>query len=250
MAKIDRKTQRIFGGGLSAEPNGISQFGSLANGAAFYSLDPAVIQALDAWWSGWLAAVVGKKNPGLEDMNAIFYVITRQLAYLLQQGIAEWDTDTVYYTNSFCTSGGATYRSVGDDNQGNDPTTATAEWQLMSMPSYNNPSLNVGVNATALITVNDLEPTGWRQGIGTLAFSGSPAGEVSITGIKQPVYAGQVLRVINFANLNIKLDYTNTANSAVGNRFAFSPAADITIAPGKAAELMYYAGAWSNLSNT
>jgi hypothetical protein len=253
MAKIDRKTQRIFGGGLSAEPNGISQFGSLANGAAFYSLDPAVIQALDAWWSGWLAAVVGKKNPGLEDMNAIFYVITRQLAYLFQQGVAEWDTDTVYYLNSLCTSGGNTYRSLSADNQGNAVTDKTL-WKMVRYQASEMTGNLIQADLTAGGPFNDYNPTGWNGDVGSIRFAGTPGAAVHITGLESTFlgtgssgYSGKLLLLYNGSGQDVVLEHDD-AGSAISNRFVFTPAADITIVDGQSKLLCMYDGKWRNVT--
>jgi hypothetical protein len=131
MAKITRKTQKIFGGSASADPLGISQFGSLAASAAAYSLDPDVIQALAAWLAGWNAATVGSNSPALEDMNAVHYVMARQLAYLCQQGMAEYDAGTTYYTDSLCTYEGDIWISLSDDNLANTPAPGSADWRLL-----------------------------------------------------------------------------------------------------------------------
>lgn len=126
MAKILRAPQRIFGGSVPASGN-IAQFGSLAAAAPSYSLDPAVIQSLDAWVEGWASATIGTNSPALEDDNAINYVVTRQLAYLLQAGVAEWDATTTYYSGSFCQAAGVIYRSVQDTNL-NHAVTDTNWW--------------------------------------------------------------------------------------------------------------------------
>lgn len=129
MAKITRAAQKIFGNLVGATGN-FGKFGSLAAGTPQYSKDPKEIQSLSAWDLGWAAATVGTKSPALEDMNSLFYLAFRQLAYLLQTGMPEYDAETPYFLNSQCQVAGVEYISLQDNNTGNDPTTATNFWRL------------------------------------------------------------------------------------------------------------------------
>lgn len=120
MPKIPRFLQKIFASNYEATPTGqIAKFGSLAAGAALYTSDPATIQSLPAWLNGWSGATVGSKSPTFQDFNAFQYVVTRQLAYLLQAGIPEYDASTTYYIGSWCQVAGVVYKSVIDNNTGN-----------------------------------------------------------------------------------------------------------------------------------
>ncbi|PMZ30506.1 hypothetical protein C1X25_36230, partial [Pseudomonas sp. GW247-3R2A] len=85
-----------------------------AAGSPVISSDPTVIQSLSNWLTGWFGAVVGGNSPAIEDMNAVCFVYAYQLAYLMQQGIPEYDSGTTYFTGSLCTSGGVIYRSLQD----------------------------------------------------------------------------------------------------------------------------------------
>lgn len=141
MAKITRKTQKIFAGGAIASPTGvIAQFGSLAATAPQYSSDPDVIQALAAFTAGWTAALInapdGNASPAMQDDNAIKYLVTRQLAYLFQDGMAEWDAGTTYFTDSFVKSGGAIFISKTDNNLGN-AVTDTNNWKTLASTLLN-----------------------------------------------------------------------------------------------------------------
>lgn len=127
--KITRKTAKQFAGSATAGPNGIAQFGSLAASAPAYSTDPAVIQGLSQWLGGWNTALVGGASPAAEDVNAVDYVASYQLGYLLQQGIAEWDSGTYYFINSFVSYNGQTYISLTNSNLNNTPT-AGSNWAL------------------------------------------------------------------------------------------------------------------------
>jgi hypothetical protein len=116
MAKIERKNQKIFAAQVS--PSGtLSQFGSLRNTTPNYSSDPDVIQALDAWVQGWSSAVISGYLPTLQDLNSLYYVLTRQIAYLMQSGIPEWNEGITYYIGSIVSDGvGGIYVSVANDN--------------------------------------------------------------------------------------------------------------------------------------
>lgn len=129
MAKIVRKNQKIFGS--TATAGEIKQFGSLAASAPVSTTDPAVIQALSEWVNGWFSAVLDNNSPAMEDVNAAFYVFAYQLAYLFQQGIAEWETGTTYFIGSFVNSSGVIYVSLTDNNQGN-AVTDTTNWKVLN----------------------------------------------------------------------------------------------------------------------
>jgi hypothetical protein len=131
MAKLSVKKQLLFGGSLTPTGN-IAQFGSLAAAAPAYSGDPATIQSLAAWLNGLAAALINAPNglasPALEDLNGLFYVLTYQLAYLKQAGLAEWDATVTYYIGSWAQNGaGIPYVSLTDNNT-NNILTDTNNW--------------------------------------------------------------------------------------------------------------------------
>lgn len=134
MATLSRKAQKIFGGSLAA-PSNIAVYGSLKAGSPSYSLDPDAIQT-PAWLQAFNDALInapgGNASPAKQDLAAVLYVITRQLAYLLQDGIPEWDATTVYALNSYCKVGGVQYISKTADNVGHDPTTDTNNWKTLA----------------------------------------------------------------------------------------------------------------------
>ena len=120
MAKLAVKPLKIFGSALSPTGN-IAQPGSVAAGAAVYSSDLTVLQALSAWLNGYAACVIntggGQSSPVLEELNGILYTLTYTLAYLKEEGIAEWDATVNYQTSSFATNGaGVIYHSKVADN--------------------------------------------------------------------------------------------------------------------------------------
>lgn len=133
MARIARFTQQVFASGASN--NG--QFGSAQAGTKVVTNDLALIQALPAWEAGWLDATIGAlKFPPLEEMQGLQYVQTSQLAYLLQQGIAEYDAGTTYYHFSIVCAPNTfqLFGSLVDSNIGNALPTApnsNSNWQFL-----------------------------------------------------------------------------------------------------------------------
>ena len=123
MPKLPRVTGKIFAS--NAAEGDIGQYGSALTGTKVATSDIAEIQALPAYEEGWRGAVISDRNyPTLQEMNGLQKTFSQQIAYLLERGIPEWDTGTTYYTNS-CAMGsdGNIYKSLTDDNIGNNPTT-------------------------------------------------------------------------------------------------------------------------------
>lgn len=174
MAKITRKAAKIFGENAGALE--IGQFGSLAAGSIAYSTDPDTIQDLQEYLDGWFAAIVGSNSPAIEDMNALCYLYAYQVAYLMQTGVAEYNTDTTYYIGSLVNDGtGILYVSLTDDNVGN-ALTDTTEWFT---PTQN-----------GVLTPNALPATTWTL----------PA-DKSLTWANLEIGNGQTVTVPNDANL-------------------------------------------------
>lgn len=135
MAKITRKTQKIFAD--SAAASQITAFGSIKANSPnppVYSKDPDVIQS-NEFMQGWTGATQDDYAPYRQDMNAIQNLVTRQLAYLFQAGIPEYDSATQYYENSFCQINGIIYRCIQDALNKN-PTTEIAYWTGYDLSSY------------------------------------------------------------------------------------------------------------------
>jgi len=133
MAKINRKTQKIYGS--SAGATGITEFGSPAGGTPAYSTDLDAIQTTE-WLTGWAAAALaGSEIPTFQDFNAIHFVFANQIAYTLQEGIPEFDIATEYHQNSIVKKTGTyeLYGSLVNTNTGNAlPSRATdAFWQYL-----------------------------------------------------------------------------------------------------------------------
>lgn len=129
MAKITRKTQKVFAG--SASNNGV--FGSAQLGTKVLSNDLATLQGLSAWDNGWVDAVLtGLQLPPLEEDQTLHYVATKQLAYIFQEGVAEYDSGTTYFQKSIVKKTGTyqIYGSLTDNNTGN-PLTDAVNWALL-----------------------------------------------------------------------------------------------------------------------
>lgn len=183
MSKLTRAYQKIFGGNNIASPTSIlSVFGSAAAASPAYSSDPTVIQSLAAFLAGWQAATVNNKSPYLQDRNAIDYLITRQLSYMFQAGLSEWDATTPYYTGSWCQVAGICYISKVDNNVGNNPTTGspydTTHWQ--SLADQLAPTLgNLSLQPRAWVNFDGTQIPG--TGGGALTINES----VNITGVSK-----------------------------------------------------------------
>jgi hypothetical protein len=127
MAKITRKNQKVFCGDTPVTGI-VAQFGSLKATAPIYSSDPDIVQALPAWGEGWASAMINNYLPAIQDLNALIFIITRQLAYLFQSGVPEWNAGTTYYIGSMVSDGlGGIYKSVIDTNL-NQALTDSTKW--------------------------------------------------------------------------------------------------------------------------
>lgn len=132
MARIPRKNQKIFA--MSATNNGV--FGSAQAGTKVLSNDIEVLQGLAAYLNGWNDATIDSRRfPTLEEMQALDYINTTQLAYIFQEGIPEFNIDTTYYQHSIVKKAGTyeLYGSIVDDNVGNalPSGVSDANWQFL-----------------------------------------------------------------------------------------------------------------------
>lgn len=127
--KIPRVTSKIFAS--NAADGDIGQFGSALTGTKVNTDDISVIQGLPAYEKGWRGAVVSNRNyPTLQEMNGLQKTFSQQIAYILQNGMPEWDAGTTYFTDQFCRVGSMFYVSLQDNNLGNNPATTTGFWQV------------------------------------------------------------------------------------------------------------------------
>lgn len=129
MSRITRVLQKVFS--LTSGENGV--FGSGADNTKVITNDIATLQSKPAWAGGWSDAVLGTRLfPPLEEMNALQYINTSQLAYLFQEGIPEYDANTTYYQKSIVKQPGTyqLYGSKTDNNTGN-ALADTVNWQAL-----------------------------------------------------------------------------------------------------------------------
>ena len=123
MAALTRVLQKIFGSSAGTDQRGI--IGSFAAGTPTTTVDPLEMQSLSNYLAGWYSVVVGQNSPAIQDMNALDFLITRQLAYIFERGVPEYDSTTTYYTGCLVTSAGVLYVSLTNNNLGNALTSST-----------------------------------------------------------------------------------------------------------------------------
>lgn len=131
MPKITRKQQKVFA--VNASNNGV--FGSLQANDPVYSQDPDAIQGRTAYSNGWNDATYSAEQlPPLEEFQALQYLFSRQIAYLMQEGVPEWNSATTYYKGALVKAvqqdgSFILYASLVDDNTGN-AVTDTTKWVI------------------------------------------------------------------------------------------------------------------------
>lgn len=230
MTRIAPVAQPIFGSNSSN--NG--QFGSAVLGTKITSLDPSVIMELPAWETGWSAATVtGQKLPTLEEMQGTMYVATYQIAYLLQEGVPEYNEDTTYFENSIVKETGTyvLYGSLIDDNIGEDLDDPT-KWQTLVDLDFSNRSISAA-DADATPSVAGLKN---RDGIIILATAASP---FDITGFDD---GGDGQR-ISFLNLG-----ASTATIKAGANFRLISGTDKAVATNSIVDLIFDGTKWNQVS--
>ena len=134
MARLTRKTSKLFC--ENALQSDVGQFGSLNAGTKVETKDIDTIQNLPAWQDGWQAAGLGQNcYPTRQERNGLDYVQSYMVNYLIQEGIAEYDVGTTYYTGSVVKLINGTdvqlFKSIADSNTGN-ALTNTSYWEELS----------------------------------------------------------------------------------------------------------------------
>lgn len=133
MAKLERKTQKIFG--ATSPSSEITAYATTLDTTPTFTKDVAEIQN-EAWEKGVFAGTDnGNQRPFAEDRNSVDYTITRQLAYILQAGIAEWDAGTDYHLNDMCRIGNMLYISLANDNTNHNPISSPNWWRSYTIDS-------------------------------------------------------------------------------------------------------------------
>lgn len=135
MAILTRIKAVIFGS--SGGTSDFGKIGSQSAGSPEYTKDLDDIQSLSQYLTG-LSAITnsGVQPPYMQDINALYYLITSQIAYMMQSGIPEYQTDTNYYNGiSLVQVNGDVYLSIsgtsGSPNIGNTPASSPSNWRLI-----------------------------------------------------------------------------------------------------------------------
>ena len=205
MAKIPSKFQRIFCADVSVN-NVVAQFGSLKAASPVYSSDIDTLQSLAAWTNGWSDAVIDNNAPTLQDMNGLFYVLTRQIAYLMQAGIPEWNAGITYFIGSLISDGlGGIYRSLVDTNL-NQALTDSTKWLNQSSIKQTEIGDNYAVlNADYIIRWSTAATTSGHQTVTLPTPVSTLKGRKVVVKVVSPVTGGNVLVVTaNASTINKK----------------------------------------------
>jgi len=193
MSKLTKIMHKIFG--INADFSyQMGKFGSFKNGAPEYAANVSDIQSLANWETGLFDSVVANNAPLKEDINAVLHHTSRQVGYLYQAGIPEWDAGSTYYTNSFVSYGGKVYKSLQDSNANKIPNVANAAFWIIHGGG-------------------DLV-----QSASSEAFSQSVTTEVAVTGLSlslttsgRPVH----LFLSSDPNYTSKIDVSKSGNQAI-----------------------------------
>lgn len=233
MAKLTRQAQQIFAG--QAPSDMIAAFGSTQTGTPVYSTDLSTLQTTN-YQQGWQDAIIADKAPFLEEMNGVQYGLSYQIAYAQQMGIPEWLNTQVYYTGSRCiASNYNVYKSLTDDNTGNNPVVDDGTNWVIDFPEEANvlnyvtnciisapngvPSYS-GTTVTVQEGTNYLFPNGRNSNnsVKNVNFSLASAATGTITGSTSATYCVFVTSELDliFAN-NINYFITNTQPTALND---------------------------------
>ena len=176
MAKLDRVHQKIFAS--TAPSSDIGVIGSLHEGNPTEAASVQDIQSLAAFEAGIRSIVIGENSPIIEEDNALYKLITYQLAYLLQNGVPDWSDSTTYYEDQFCKNNGIIYRSKEDSNTGNDVSNTLFWEECVLAPSK---------MQDQIIPARKVSKNIFLQNI--LTGGGFPQGPISY-GVDVPLYWG------------------------------------------------------------
>lgn len=153
MTKYSRITGKVFGASANAtlaDPE-IAQFGSGKAGTYNGTSDVAIIQSLSAWQNGFIDCVTPSTQfPPLPEMTGFGKVLSYQLCYLLQQGVAEYDSGTTYYEGNWISYNKGLYVAK-QDNFTNQAPTNTAYWEKFTGSN----SRNFGEYVTSSLPLTD-----------------------------------------------------------------------------------------------
>lgn len=234
---LNRKYQKIFA--KNAQSTDLGVVGSKNAGTPQYSTDIETLQSLTNWETGLRAQVSNSDAPSLQDQNSILYVITSQLAYLFQSGIAEWNSQTEYFSGrSVVLRNGKVYIAIADST-GVEPE-VTSGWLSYWMEYTSNTNEYYAVCTSSYssnkkeITLNNLVPsTGTRIKVrfndlngGSIKLSNTPylnihIGESSINAIIQIGKGGSVNSVASFCWSDDEIIEFRLVREGVNNWYAY-----------------------------
>ena len=162
MERIERSTQKVFAGESGTES--IAVFGSMKTGNPIYTDNIEDLQSSD-YEQGWEEGIVANEAPFLEEMNGVQYVLSKQIAYGFQEGMAEYDAGTTYYIGSWCkgideTGRRAIYESLTDNNLGN-PLTDSSKWEKVDLGGGGGSSLPLFTPMVFDRVLTGTEAVGW-----------------------------------------------------------------------------------------
>lgn len=182
MAKINRATQKIFGS--NANSTAITEFGTAKNAEPTYITDGNVedIQANPSFLTGWSNSLEQDLAPFMQDSNALWYMITSQVAYLLKNGIAEYDAGTSYDLGDLAkvvqqNGTVVVYKSLQNDNLNN--STGDSNYWVMYSADDNLAKYEIGLPQPSL-TNNKLANEIWLDGTMGTPISGTDSTLVNI----------------------------------------------------------------------
>lgn len=148
---LTRQTQKVFGSNADADQ--LAAFGTMKTGTPVYSTDLATLQST-AYTDGWSEAILDDKAPYLEEMNAVQYGLSYQIAYLLQEGVGAYDANTTYSNTSivkvFDNGKLYFYHSLIDNNIGHSLSDG-AYWEPIPISD----TRNIGEIVTSTIPLSD-----------------------------------------------------------------------------------------------
>lgn len=148
---LTRQTQKVFASNANA--NQLAVFGSMKTGTPVYSTSLSTLQST-AYTEGWSEALLNDKAPYMEEMNAVQYGLSYQIAYLLQEGVGAYDANTNYSDTSIVKTieNGKLYfyRSLSDNNLGH-ALNNTTYWEKISISD----TRNIGEIVTSTIPLSD-----------------------------------------------------------------------------------------------
>ena len=145
MAGLDRQKALIFA--TDAEVRLVTAFRTTEDETPTKTKQPNVIQNAN-YLQGWINNDnTGNVEPYAEDMNAVFYTLSYNTAYLYEKGIPEYSADQTYQQNSFCQYGGVIYRCKTDFTINVLPTNTTY-WDKMETAAYS--ASNIGTTGAGV----------------------------------------------------------------------------------------------------